>query len=109
MQIRISSIKSSRPCEFALALQDDCVFADFDIDDNGQIYLLRISFDGYGCCNPDWTKAPPKINAELSSKIITAIHLNDLESQDVQDTLKSYFNCCKTSIWEEALIEYDLL
>ena len=39
----------TRPCRYCLGLQDDSVFADFDIDNKGQAFLFRISFDGIGC------------------------------------------------------------
>lgn len=51
IDIRIAEPIPTRPCHFMLGMQDDCVFADFDIDENGCLYLVRISYDGYGCCS----------------------------------------------------------
>ena len=42
----------TRPCTFTLALCEDSVFADFDVDPDGFISLLRVSFDGYGAWQP---------------------------------------------------------
>ncbi len=43
----------TRPCQYCLAMQNDSVFADFGVDEKGCLYLLRISYDGYGCCEPE--------------------------------------------------------
>src|SRR5262245_65111891 len=51
MSLRISSPLPARPCRFSLGLQDDSVFADFDVDADGYVFLRRISFDGHGCCD----------------------------------------------------------
>jgi hypothetical protein len=38
----------TRPCRFTLALDESSVLADFDVNPDGLISLLRVSFDGYG-------------------------------------------------------------
>lgn len=50
ISIQISPPMPTRPCRFCLSFQGDSVFADFDIDETRQMFLLRISFDGYGRC-----------------------------------------------------------
>ena len=42
----------TRPCTFTLALGEGSVFADFDVDPDGFVSLLRVSFDGYGAWRP---------------------------------------------------------
>jgi hypothetical protein len=39
----------TRPCRFCLSLQGASVFADFDVDADGRVFAVRVSFDGYGC------------------------------------------------------------
>jgi len=41
----------SRPCRFCLSLQGGSVFSDFDVDPDGRVFAVRVSFDGYGCCD----------------------------------------------------------
>jgi hypothetical protein len=55
MSILIQSLPPFRGGRFCLSLQEDSVFADFDVGDDGRVVLLRISFDGYGCCSGDFT------------------------------------------------------
>jgi hypothetical protein len=50
MDIELWDAMPSRPCRVCLSLQGGSVFADFDVDRDGRLYLVRISFDGYDCC-----------------------------------------------------------
>src|SRR5262249_40994833 len=43
-------MRPTRPCHFCLCLQGGSVFADFDVDPDGRVFAVRVSFDGYGCC-----------------------------------------------------------
>ncbi|MFV0468707.1 MAG: hypothetical protein ACK5MK_07260 [Dysgonomonas sp.] len=52
MDIRRYELMPTRPCDYGLASQGDSVFADFGISEKGSLYLVRISYDGYGCCEP---------------------------------------------------------
>ncbi len=49
----------TRACNYCFSLQGGNVFADFNIDNNQCLYLVRISFDGYGCCDVSATKGNP--------------------------------------------------
>lgn len=94
----------SRPSDFCFSLFDGSIFVDFD-KKGGLLYLLRISFDGYGCysvpgtSNPlskEHTKSFLKIvqggmrgKTELLGLIKTAIKINR-PLLDADEPLKEY-------------------
>ena len=43
----------SRKADYYLSCLDSSVFIDFNRSNENLISLVRISFDGYGCCNLD--------------------------------------------------------
>lgn len=47
---RITTMPASRPSNYCLSYFDDSVFLDFDNNQEDNVFLKRISFDGYGCC-----------------------------------------------------------
>jgi hypothetical protein len=85
------------------------VFADFDIDKNGYLYLVRISFDGYGCCHPDSNVGIGKIDYPCSQLIIKAIENDHLQTSEVIKVLQNYFRKNKATLWEDALIKHELI
>lgn len=95
-----------RPCRFSLCFNDGSVFADFDVDGRQCVYLVRISFDGYGCCTvPKATQMSPS----ESSKLLHAWAANDVNHAWVRDLLHTYLSANKHLIWEDALVEYGLI
>ncbi len=40
----------TRPADYYLGYLEGCVFLDFNHVDHDRVCLIRISFDGYGCC-----------------------------------------------------------
>lgn len=108
MEIRIDSPMSSRPCRFCLALQNDSVFADFDLDAEVQVYLVRISFDGYGCCTPDWRNGPTRIGISDSNKLLEYVD-SGAHEVDITDILSNYFKNCGDALWIDALHDHQLI
>lgn len=109
--IRIRSFKTmpTRPCRYCLALQDDSVFADFDVDPDCCLYLVRISFDGYGCCNPNPKIVMGRIKYKESIKLIEQIEKNTFDTSVASNILHEYFRINKAFLWEDALIDYELI
>lgn len=64
IQIQLYKPMETRPCCYCLSLQGGAAFSDFNIDIDKCLYLVRISFDGYGCCRIQSEKKPKKINRE---------------------------------------------
>ena len=83
------------------------MFADFDINQNGCLYLVRISFDGYGCCD-----AGAEISAledEESSQLAQSIKSGNVETPEVEKILKNYLRKNKDALWEDALRHHELI
>ena len=97
----------TRPCSFCLCLQGGSVFADFNVDSDGRVYIVRISFDGYGCCPTDdkVTRLPP----EESHTLVNLVDTDDVNRDEVSKILCRYFDQNKNVIWRDALEEHELL
>jgi hypothetical protein len=90
-----------------LALQDDSVFADFDLDPSGCIVLVRISFDGYGCCH---TRGQVGLmNPEDSRNLVDSYERDDANRAEIRGILCRYFRENKDAMWSDALEEHELL
>ncbi len=97
----------TRPCSFCLSLQGGSVFADFDTDDANIVSLRRISYDGYGCCEPKEPLA--KMNSDDAHMLLDAIARGEVGDTQVEETLRRYFRKNKELIWSDALAEHDLI
>ena len=107
MNIRIASVMPSRLCDFCLGLQDDSVFADFSRDEEGRVFLERISFDGFGC--HDSIERVEKMSSEDSDALSAEIQNGTVDSPIAQRVLRDYFESCRAVLWEDALIEHSLV
>lgn len=94
-----------RECRFCLSLQEDSVFADFDLGEDGRVFLRRISFDGYGCCNGEFKK----MTLEDSRTLVVAVGGNSVHDSSVQGLLRRYFAENADVIWRDALTSHELL
>lgn len=97
----------SRPCRYCLGLQDDSVFADFDLDSDDRVFLVRISFDGYGCCYT--AEKASRMGDDTSKSIIRLIEEDDVSSAELATILSQYFRENSDVIWKDALEDHDLL
>jgi hypothetical protein len=97
----------TRPCSFCLCLQGGSVFADFKIDSDGKVYLVRISFDGYGCCATDG--GVTRLPLDESKTLVKLIDDADINRNEIREILYCYFDQNKKVIWRDALEEYELL
>lgn len=109
MRVRTFPVTPTRPCRHCLALQDDSVFADFDADSDGQLYLVRISFDGFGCCEPGWQGRPVTMSPDDSRTLVRYLEAGDHLGPDAARILTAYFAGCGAAIWVDALEEHGLL
>ena len=95
------------PADFCLSYDDDSVFIDFNHYGNEQVRLIRISFDGYGCCTPAGTTIPLDINKSRLFKEQVAAGLTD---QDLVLSLVKESIALNTELlWVDALEEYALI
>ncbi len=97
-----------RACRLCLTFDDGCVFADFDVDTaTGGLYLVRISFDGYGCC-----EAPPgigRMSRDDSQMLLTMAAKRAVDPDAVAPILRKYFAENEQKLWADALREYGLV
>ena len=103
--VQVFPTVQSRPCRVCLCLQGGSVFADFDVDGEGRVFLRRISFDGYGCCNGEFRS----MTVEDSRQFLDAVDRGELESPEVVAQLRSYFAANSDLIWSDALEDHELL
>lgn len=97
----------TRPCSFCLSLHGGSVFADFDKDDAGIVSLLRISYDGFGCCTPQ--EPVTRMNAVDSRVLLNAVDRHEISSVQVEEVLRRYFRENKDVLWSDALLEQELI
>lgn len=99
---------SSRSCALTLTV-GDLAFADFGRDTDDALFLLRISFDGYGCCVPDRAEVSPMdvVDSErLSAQVASG---QQLVTDENRALLRRYFEAHRNVVWEDALIDYGLV
>lgn len=85
------------------------MFADFDVNEYGRLHLVRISFDGYGCCLPDPSVGIGELDIEKSQQIIRSIEGDELDAPEIMEILKNYFRENRAVLWEDALKVHELI
>jgi hypothetical protein len=96
----------NRPCRFCLSLQGGSVFADFDVDPDGRVFAVRVSFDGYGCCHA--TAEVGRMNISDSKALLAMVSQGTIHSEAAQ-VLRAYFQQNRDALWSDALAEHGLL
>ena len=98
---------ASRKADFYLGCLVGAVFLDFDCSGESQIYLRRISFDGYGCCElPEETQP---LNAKGSKEFLELLKHDELDQERITLSVKRIININKENIWLDALEQYGLV
>lgn len=86
---------------------DGSVFIDFNKVQGDKIALIRISFDGYGCCNLG-DKVVPLDKEE--STVFKSLLQNEIINQDILTAIvKKAIALNKDNIWMDALKKYNLI
>jgi hypothetical protein len=96
----------TRPCCFCLSLQGGSVFADFDVDADGRVFAVRISYDRYGCCN-----APADIGRmkmDDSDALLAMVKHGSIDAA-AADILRAYFQHNRDALWSDALAHHGLV
>ena len=83
------------------------MFADFDVDEEGRAVLLRISFDGFGCC--DGAGSFKKMGIDDSRVLIELVHRGPIVDPKIEAILRAYFRENSDLIWSDALANHELL
>jgi len=101
-----TSMPETRKADYYLSYFDYSVFIDFNKDENNLIYLIRISFDGFGCCELEEKSKP--LNQEDSVDFINIMNYKYFDQNKLNRIIRKSIELNKNNIWEEALIEYKL-
>ena len=102
-----ATMPESRKADYYLCCLDSSVFIDFNRSVENKIVLVRISFDGYGCCNLD--KRANHLSYKDSQKFIKEIEKKNLDQDAITELVKEAININKEFIWADALERYDLI
>lgn len=97
----------SRNSDFYLGCLDGSIFLDFNYSNDNLVYLRRISFDGYGCCNIDNNAVC--LDYKLSNDFLVEINKEDLNQEKIALIVLELIRLNKDNIWTEALEEYNLI
>ncbi|SIR51193.1 hypothetical protein SAMN05421545_3977 [Pontibacter lucknowensis] len=97
----------TRKADYYLGCLDGSVFIDFNRTKDNRIYLVRISFDGYGCCNLE--ERAKGLNPEDSKRFVEEIEKKDLNQKAIEVLVKKAVEMNKELIWADAIVEYGLI
>ncbi len=102
-----TTMPDSRKADFYLGCLDGCVFLDFNYTTDKLIYLCRISFDGYGCCNID--NNAKCLDDQLSKEFIDEIEKDNLNQEKIKKVVLELIRLNRENIWIDAIDEYKLI
>ncbi|MCX5746723.1 MAG: hypothetical protein NT062_29975 [Proteobacteria bacterium] len=82
------------------------MFADFEVDPDGRVFVVRVSFDGYGCCH-----APADVGrmSVRDSEVLLAMVSEGAIHAAAAPALRAYFQEHRDAFWSDALAHHDLL
>ena len=102
-----TTMPASRKADYYLCCLDSSVFIDFNSSPDNEISLIRISFDGFGCCNIDG-KAK-KLNLMDSKQFIEELNKEALNQIAITDVVNKAIKINNEFIWTDALEKYGLI
>ncbi len=102
-----TSMPSSRKADYYLGCLGSSVFIDFNLTQNNLISLVRISFDGYGCCNLD--DKGLSLNISDSAEFIMEMENDNLNQKIMSRLVKQLIKTNKEHIWMDAIQEYGFI
>lgn len=100
----ITTMPETRPADFYLGCLDGSVFIDFNNFDSHRLVLIRISFDGYGCCEP--VKKLKPLSPEDSASLKAMFKAEKLSQDRVLEIIRQTVAENKKFFWPDALAEY---
>ncbi len=97
----------TRKADYCLGCLDGSVFIDINISNDNRIYLRRISFDGYGCCNLD--NGSNYLSYIQSNKFIEELKKEEFDERNITLLVKELIKINKDHIWANAIEEFGLI
>ena len=101
------TMSESRKADFYLGCLDGSVFLDFNYTTTKLIYLRRISFDGFGCCNID--NNMQCLDDKSSKDFVHEIGKDNLNQERITKIILELIELNKNNIWTDALEKYNLI
>lgn len=102
-----TTMLSSRKADYYLCCLDASVFIDFNLSDQNTIYLVRISFDGFGCCNLSGNIS--HLSMTDSELFINQMKKETLNQMIITKLVKKLIKANLDLIWRDALERYNLI
>ena len=90
----------TRTADYILGCCDGSVFIDLNLNSKGQVYLQRISFDGYGCCEVKFSKP---LDQNKSLRLIEEMQKNVINQRIIEHLVLNLISINSDKIWNEAL------
>jgi hypothetical protein len=112
--INISTNVFREGCDITISILNGSIHADYklvkDASSNKKgLKLIRISFDGFGCCNCRNNSALP-LSATDSAVIMSSADKTGIDEDGaISSILRNNFHTNRSVIWEDALERYKLL
>ena len=111
--MKFIKIKPFRDCDIQLCFEDGSVYADFQNakDQNGKrvLKLVRISYDGFGCCNASTKNCIMSVEDTARFNQLLGEVDNKVHMEEAGAILQRFFSRYKGVIWEDALERHGLL
>lgn len=102
-----TTMPSSRKADYYLGALNGCVFLDFNCSNEERVSLVRISFDGYGCCSLDDNSHT--LDEDESQQFINNLKQAPLNQDLTTLLVKKLIERNKRHLWQDALEEYGFL
>lgn len=102
-----ASMPSTRLAEYYLGYYYSCVFIDFARTEENRIRLVRISFDGFGCCGLNGKGL--SLDATDSAEFIKEMESEELNQETIARLVFEIIRINKDLIWLDALEKYGLI
>lgn len=102
-----TSMPKTREADFYLGCRNGSVFIDFNRTKNNLISLVRISFDGYGCCNLN--ENVQTLNTEDSELFLKQMSIDLMDQNKITSLVKKAIKMNRQQIWTDALHKYDFI
>mmetsp|Transcript_22671 Transcript_22671/g.33135 ORF Transcript_22671/g.33135 Transcript_22671/m.33135 type:complete len:112 (+) Transcript_22671:40-375(+) len=106
IEIDVAFIEVFRDCFLQLCLQRGAVYIDFDETESYEgktLSMVRMSFDGYGCCTAKGNPMP-KADADALKRAIP-----EEDIAEASAIIERYIRANRHLLWEDALVEHGLL
>jgi len=98
---------NTRKADYHLGCLEGSIYLDLNLSTRNHIYLTRISFDGFGCCNlKDNTK---KLALNDSNKFISKLSQDELDQEVIGKLVMKLIELNQEQIWKDALFKYNLI